>query len=64
MAMSAMGVCALGRGLVGKMHRVEGCVWMGQSLGAFAASEVVFLCETALAPPRAAVALDSRLQYP
>lgn len=62
--MSTMCVCNLGQWLAADMQCVEGCVWLGQSLGAFGASEAALLCEAALAPPRAAVAVDSRTQYP
>jgi len=60
----SMCVSGLGRWLVGKVHCVEHCVWLGVSFGSYVVSESVSLLETALALPRAAVVVDSRLQYP
>lgn len=62
--MPSMCVRGLGHWLVGEVRRVEKQIWLGMSLGAFAASVAALLCETALAQPRALVALDSRDQYP
>lgn len=59
-----MCVSGVGRCTISEVHCLGRSTWLGWSFGAFAAAEVAFLFETALAPPRALVALDNRVQFP
>lgn len=54
----------LGHWFVDEVTSVEHSIWLGTSLGVVVASEAALLCETALAPTRAIVALDNRTGFP
>ena len=63
-SMPSMCVRGLGRWLDDKVCFVECCMWLGWSLGAFATSAVVLLCEKGLAKQRVFVSCDSRCPFP
>ena len=63
-SMPSMCVCGLDRWLDDKVFCVECCIWLGWSLGAFAASAAVLLCEKASIKQCAFISFDSRTPFP
>ena len=63
-SMPSMCVRGLGRWLDDKVCFVECCMWLGWSLGAFATSAVVLLCEKGSTKQCAFISCDSRCPFP
>ena len=62
-SMPSMSVRGLGRLIDDNVRFVECCVWLDWSLGDFATSAIVMLCEKVFAKQRALISLDNRCPF-